>query len=139
MAKNNEKLEELSAEALIFKLIADKVGAYDPTEVFFAQVLPAGPNAGKYSATLGGKKLTPNQLSNLQAEAMLFEKSELWKICTDTLRHGAELKMLRDAKTTEDMYWGKALMHSVGVLEHIVKAIQGTMSEGVAKPFEKAK
>lgn len=135
----SEVLNELEANEILFKLLADKVGSVDPENIFFAKQMDSGPNAGKYSALVGGKKLTPNQLTNLQQEALLLSSMTLWKLFTDTLRHEAELRMLRLAKTERDMDWGKSIMHAVGVLEHIVKAIQATISEDQPKPFQKPK
>lgn len=132
-----KKLEEMDADELIYTLIADKVGAVDPSEIFYAQVIDKGPQSGKYSALLGGKKLTANQLANLQQEALLITNMGLWKIFTNTLRHEAELRMLKLAKNERDMDWGKAIMHAVGVFEHIVKAIQHSLVEEQPKPFKK--
>lgn len=132
-----KKVNDMDADELIFKLISEKVGSVDPEEIFFAKAIDAGPNAGKYSALLGGKKITSNQLTNLQQEALLLSSMEIWKIFTNTLRHEAELRMLRLAKNERDMDWGKAIMHSVGVFEHIVKAIRFTLVEEQPKQMGK--
>lgn len=125
--KKNPK--EMDAQELLFELLADKVGAVNPKDVFYAKEIQTGQNAGKYTALLGGKKLTANQLSQLQQEAGLLENTLIWKLFTTTISHEAELRMFKLAKTTEDMFFGKAILHAVGVMESIVKAIKNTMQE----------
>lgn len=135
--KSKKKLEEFTAEALIYELLADKLGTVDPKEVFFAKSIDAGKDSGKYSALLGGKKITPNQLTSLQQEALLVMNTEWWKLVTNTLRHEAELRMFKMAKTERDMDWGKAILHSIGIIEHITKAIKYSIVEEAPKPFQK--
>ncbi len=120
---------EMEERELIYTLLADKVGSVDPKDVFYAKAIESGKNAGKYTAILGGKKLTQNQLTQLQQEAALIEQTLLWKVFTATLPHEAELRMFKLAKTERDMDWGKAILHSVGVMETIVKAIKNALPE----------
>lgn len=120
---------EMDEHELIYTLLADKVGSVDPKDVFFAKPIESGKNAGKYTALLGGKKMTANQFSQLQQEAGLLENMLIWKIFTNTLPHEAQLRMFRLAKTERDMDWGKAILHSVGVMETIVKAIKNALQE----------
>lgn len=117
-------LEELPERELIYRLLSEKVGSVNPHEVFFAKQLTAGTNVGKWSCTLGGKKLTANQLGNLISEAMMLEKMQLWKVFRETLAHEANLRMFKLAKNERDLDWGKAMLHSISVFETIVKAIQ---------------
>lgn len=114
---------------LIYTLLAEKVGSVDPKDVFYAKPIESGKDAGKYTAILGGKKLTKSQLTQLQQEAGLFEQTLLWKVFTATLPHEAELRMFKLAKSERDMDWGKAILHSVGVMETIVKAIKNALPE----------
>ena len=124
---------EMDERELIYELLADKVGSVDPKDVFFAKEIQSGQNAGKYTATLGGKKLSANQLSQLQQEAGVLEQMLIWKVFTNTLPHEAQLRMFRLAKTERDMDWGKAILHSIGVMETIVKAIKNTLPEDTTK------
>lgn len=124
-----KKPEDMSEQELIFTLLADKVGAVDPKDVFYAKSIDSGQNAGKYTALLGGKKLNKNQLSQLQQEAGLLEQMFIWKVFTETLAHEAHLRMFKLAKTERDMDWGKAILHSVGVMESVVKAIKNALQE----------
>lgn len=109
---------------ILYTLLADKVGAVDPKDVFFAKRIESGKNAGKYTALLGGKKLTPNQLSQLKQEVGLLEKMFWWKMFTATLPHEAELRMFKGMKTLEDSHFGKAILHAVGVAQTINDAIK---------------
>lgn len=120
---------EMDESELIFTLLADKVGSVDPKDVFYTKMIESGKHAGKYSCMLGGKKLTDNQLSALQAEAQMFQETFLWKVFTQTLANEANLRMFKLAKTTDDMMWGKAILHSIGVFEAIVKAVRNPLLE----------
>lgn len=124
-----KKPEDMDIQEILYTLLADKVGSVDPKDVFYAKAIESGPNAGKYTALLGGKKLSPNQLSQLQQEAGLLEQMLIWKLFTQTISHEAELRMFKLSKTTEDMFFGKAILHAVGVMESIVKAIKNTLPE----------
>ncbi len=122
--KKKENLEELDTNALIYRLLSDRVGAVNPHEVFYATEV-----RGKYHCILGGKKLTKNQLGNLQSETMLLEKMELWKVFTQTLAHEANMRMFKQAKTERDLDWGKAILHAISIMETLVKAIQNAQVE----------
>lgn len=124
-----KKPEEMDTQELLYALLADKVGSVDPKDVFYAKAIDSGKNAGKYTALLGGKKLTQNQLSQLQQEAGLLEQMLIWKIFINTLPHEAELRMFKLAKTTEDMFFGKAILHAVGVMQSIVTSIKNVLPE----------
>ncbi len=128
---NKKKIEEMDERELIYTLLSSKIGSVDPKDVFFAKRMDSGPNSGKFSVLLGGKKLTPNQLSNLQQEAMMLDKMQLWTIFTQTLSHEANLRMFKEAKTERDLDWGKAILHAVSIFESIVYAIQNAHMETV--------
>ena len=125
MKKQNNPLDpEMTTEAALYKLLADKVGAVDPNDVFYANEISQGKNVGKWACLIGGKKLTAAEASNLRAEVKMLDKTRIWKLFTETLRHEAQLRMFEKSKTIEDMFFGKALLHSIGVFETIIKAIQ---------------
>ena len=135
MRNKPEILNELEADELIYKLLASKIGSVDPENVFFAKLMDSGPNAGKYSATIGGKKITANQLNNLVQEAMMLERTQIWKLFTETTKHAADNSMFRASKTFEDMHYGKALLHAISLLETIVKSIQHAHVDEAPKPM----
>lgn len=127
--KSKVDFEQMSTNEILFTLLADRIGAVDPKQVFYAEQIDSGPNAGKYICTLGGKKLTPNQTANLQQEVMMLEKTEIWHTFTKTLSHEARLRMFEKSKTNEDMFFGKAILHAIGVFEAIVHSIQYAMRD----------
>lgn len=124
---NKKSPEETDERDILYTLLADMVGAVDPKDVFYAKKIESGQNAGKYTATLGGKKLTANQLSQLQQEVSMLEQTMWWKMFTATLPHEAELRMFKGMKTLEDSHFGKAILHAVGVAQTINEAIKNTL------------
>lgn len=121
--------ETMSRDEILYELLADMVGSVDPHSVFFSKVIEGGKNAGKYGISIGGKRITPVQAKNLQDEVKLLEQTQLWKLFTETLKHEAELRMFSQAKTTEDLFWGKAILHAIGIFESINKAIRNAEIE----------
>lgn len=119
-----KKIQDMDDRELIYTLLADKVGAVDPKDVFFAKRIDSGQKAGQYACLVGGKKLTANQAANLKAEANTLASMQIWKLFTDTLTHEAKLRMFKQAKTERDMDWGKAILHSVGICETILMSVQ---------------
>lgn len=130
-----KKIQEMDERELIYTLLADKVGAVDPKDVFFAKLIDAGKNAGKYSVLLNGKKISSANLANLKAEAHTVESTHLWKIFTQTLAHDANIRMFKQAKTERDLDWGKAVLYSISIMETIVKAIQNAHIDEEPKPL----
>lgn len=118
-----------TAEEALYTLLADKIGSVDPSQVFFAKQIDSGKSAGKYDCLVGGKKVTPAQAANLKQEAQMLATTSLWKVFTETLRHEAQLRMFEKAKTTEDMNWGKAILHAVGIFETIVHSVENAHTE----------
>lgn len=124
--------QEMNRDEILYELLAPMIGTVDPKQVFFAKQIQAGKNAGKYGCTIGGKRISPVQAKNLQDEVKMLEQSELWKVFTETLKHEAELRMFAGAKTTEDMFWGKAILHAIGIFETINKSIRNAEVESVS-------
>ncbi len=114
----------MNRDEILYELLADKVGSVDPKSVFYSKVIDRGQNAGKYGCSVGGKRLTAVQAKNLQDEVKMLEQTQLWKLFTETLKHEAELRMFMNAKTTEDLFWGKAILHAIGIFEAINKSIR---------------
>lgn len=122
-------IQDMDERELIYTLLADKVGSVDPKDVIYVKKVDSGKYAGTYSVMVGGKKVTPTQLANLRAEANTLASMELFRIITQTLPHEAELRMFKLAKNERDMDWGKAILHSVGVIETIIGALQNPLVE----------
>lgn len=121
---SKKQLEQFDTNALLYKLLADRVGAIDPHQVFYANQIQGGKDAGKYVCYLGGKKLTDNQAANLKQEVMIFKKGSLYKLLTETLSHDAKLRMFEKSKTTDDMFFGKAMLYNVSIIDTIIAAIE---------------
>lgn len=127
-----KKPEEMDERYILYTLLADKVGAVDPKDVFYAKKIESGKNAGKYSAILGGKKITRNQASQLVQEALTITQMGIWKVFTETLKHEANLRMFKLAKTERDLDWGKSILHATGVLETIVESLKNLSQDEIA-------
>jgi hypothetical protein len=120
------QLEKMEVSELIYTLLANKIGSVDPKEVFS---IVQNQKTGKNVAFIGKEKISAGELSQLKQEGALIEQMRLWKLITKTLYYEAELKMLRQARNERDMDWGKALMHSVGVLENTIYAVKNSEIE----------
>lgn len=121
--------QTMDRDEILYELLADKVGSVDPKQVFYSKVIDRGQNAGKYACMVGGKRLTPVQAKNLQDEVKMLEQTQLWKVFTETLKHEAHLRMFTNAKTTEDMFWGKAILHAISIFESINKSVRSAEIE----------
>lgn len=119
-----KKPQEMTRDEILYELLSDMVGSVDPKSIFFAKRIEAGKDAGKYGITIGGKRITPVQAKNLQDEVKMLEQTQLWKLLTETLIHEANLTMFQKAKTTDDLFWGKAILHAVGILKTITTAVR---------------
>lgn len=124
-----KKPQEMTRDEILYELLAEMVGSVDPHSIFYSSPITQGQNAGKYACKVGGKRITPVQLKNLQDEVKMLEQTMLWKLFTETLRHEAQLRMFTNAKTTEDMFWGKAILHAIGIFETVNKAIKNAEVE----------
>lgn len=101
-------------EALMNALIT-KVGPVDMGLVIGHVV--AG---NKYVIQLDGKRVEDNEALALKKEVEMIEQTRVWKVFIETLRYQAQRRMFIEAVTTEDMNWGKAILHAIGVFENIV-------------------
>lgn len=120
-----KKLEELNEQEILQKLLADKVKSIDPNYVFSGIM----GQDGSITYKLAGKKLNTNQVSLLRNEAQMFQKTQLWKIFTETLRNQAHLKLFEKMNSLEDSHFGKALLQSITVFETIMDNIQKVQIE----------
>lgn len=102
-------------EAQIVAALISKIGPVDMEKVIGK--VDAG---GKFLIQLNGKRASDNEALALKKEAEMIEQTGLWKVLTETLRYQAQLRLFTEARTVEDMNWGKALLHSIGVLENLI-------------------
>ena len=124
-----KKPTEMNRDEILYELLAEMVGSVDPHSVFYSKVIDRGQNAGKYACLAGGKRISPVQVKNLQDEVKMLEQTQLWKLFTETLKHEAEMRMFTNAKTTEDLFWGKAILHAIGILKSICTSIRNAEVE----------
>ena len=119
-----KKPEEMGRDEILIELLSDMVGSVNPHQVFYAKRIERGKNAGKWGCLVGGKPINQIQAKNLQDEVKMLEQTELWKLFTETLKHEAEMRMFTRSKTTEDMFWGKAILHAISIFQSINESIK---------------
>jgi len=120
MAKRKNKLEEMSESELLYMLIADKLNTVDPNNIFYTDKKQKADGTWYYIFTLAGKNLTDNQVRNLNNEARALKSMELYKIITTTLANDAKKTMFEKAVDFDGMKAGKAMLHTISVIETIV-------------------
>lgn len=82
---------------------------------------------GKYLIQLNGKRAEDNEALALKKEVEMIEQTRAWKVFTETLRYQAQRRMFIEAVTPEDMNWGKAVLHAIGVFENIVSTCKNPL------------
>lgn len=109
-------------EAQLVATLISKLGPVDMEKVIGK--VDAG---GKFLIQLNNKRASDNEALALKKEAEMIEQTGLWKVFTETLRYQAQLRLFTEAKTIEDMNWGKALLHSIGVLENVIESCKNPL------------
>lgn len=69
---------------------------------------------------VGGKELSTAQTSQLKAEAKALKQFFLWSLLQDSAKKQAYLSMFENAKTIDDIKWGKALLYAGSINKSIV-------------------
>lgn len=72
---------------------------------------------------LDGEVANDTEINNLMSEAKWLLTTRLYKVLTATLKKQAQQKMFNESKSWEDMIAGKMMLHSVGVIENIIKIL----------------
>lgn len=72
---------------------------------------------------IGSKKLSADEVETLKAEADVLRDSFLWKLMTNEVKYLAGLTMLDKAKLPEDMYFGKAMVYSIEMLNRFLERL----------------
>jgi hypothetical protein len=70
--------------------------------------------------TLGGEKLTENELRGLKEEAGYIKRTRLWSVLTNTLQDQAHTVMFQKSKNWEDMVTGKTMLYNIDIQEKII-------------------
>lgn len=108
-------------DALMNALIT-KIGPVD-MELVIGHVAAGG----KYLIQLNGRRAEDNEALALKKEVEMIEQTRVWKVFTETLRYQAQRRMFVEAVTPEDMNWGKAVLHAIGVFENIVSTCKNPL------------
>ena len=72
---------------------------------------------------LAGKPLTDLEKEQLTAEADYFTRSNLWRIMQETVKAEAVKTGIEKSKTWEETLSAKMMLHSLGLLDSIIKKI----------------
>lgn len=78
---------------------------------------------GKPVLLLAGKPLTDLEKEQLTAEADYFTRSNLWRIMQETVKAEAVKTGIEKSKTWEETLSAKMMLHSLGLLDSIIKKI----------------
>lgn len=70
---------------------------------------------------LGGKRITDNELRQLQAESKALRGFRLWSIMTSSVRHIAQDKLFNRALTFDEVMAGKLMLFNLDTIESIAK------------------
>jgi len=71
-------------------------------------------------ATLGGEKITDNELRGLKEEAGYIQRTRLWSVLTNTLQDQAHTVMFTKSKSWEDMVTGKTMLYNIDIQQKII-------------------
>jgi len=74
--------------------------------------------------SIGGEKLTQQDLTNLQSEIKSLKQFRIWRILQETLRHKAVEKSITQSENWEQVLSGKMMLHSLGVMKSIVHVLE---------------
>ncbi len=64
-----------------------------------------------------GQPITPEFAKELSAEAQMIMNTNLWKMLTDEMVYEAQQIMFERASSTDDMFFGKAIIWSIDVMK----------------------
>lgn len=73
---------------------------------------------------LGKEQITDGEYLTLLEEAKFLEKTRLWSILTNSLAEQAKLRMFEQAKTSEDLYFGKAMLYCIDTQKKLIDRIK---------------
>jgi hypothetical protein len=72
---------------------------------------------------LGGDQLADVETLQLIQDVKALEKTRLWTIYQEYLAHQAQEYMFIKGKTTDDLFFGKAILYSLSLLRELNKTI----------------
>lgn len=77
----------------------------------------------KGNILLGGKRITDNELRQLQAEIKALEGFRVWSLMTNSLRLIAQDKILNKSTNFDDVMAGKLMLLNLDTIESIARII----------------
>lgn len=77
-------------------------------------------NTGWY---LKGRKLTPEEVTQLKEEAHSFKDSVLWSVMLNEIRYLANLRMFEQAIVPENTVFGRAMLYNIEILEKFINRV----------------
>jgi hypothetical protein len=77
---------------------------------------------GKYFF-IGDDRLPDHYLNQLEEEAKAIQVTDLWKYLLKDAKYQANKQIYVKSRTEEDIYWGKALLWAIDILETKVKEL----------------
>lgn len=87
--------------------------------ILLSDVLKVDEKTGQM--TIGGEKISDNELRSLKEEAGFIQRCRLWSIMTSTLKHQAHLSMFEKSKSFDDMVIGKTMLYNIDVQEKFLE------------------
>ena len=78
--------------------------------------------AGQY-VIVGGKRLAPQDIANLKAEAEAIRNTKVWKILHENVERDAKQRIFEKAVSIHDLNFGKAILYTTDLQDRILDAI----------------
>lgn len=114
------KLEELDESELLYELLWKKHNAIDKGKVISSETL----QDGSFLVKIGGKKMTQNEINNLQSEAKMIEGTRMWGLLLETATAAAEDSIFKQSKVIEDVHYGKAVLLAISIFKNAISVVQ---------------
>ncbi len=73
---------------------------------------------------LGGRKMSDNELRQLQAEVKALEGFRVWSIMTNSVRYIAQDKIFNKSLNFEEVMAGKMMLFNLDTIESIARKIK---------------
>ena len=108
--------------SLIRKLIGNKLVSY-------LYCVPDSSKILKYRKSsqilyLNGEQISDIETNSLIQEARFIEKTKLWEIMQNNLVEAARKTMFDKAKTTDDLFFGKAILYCLDIEKNIIETVK---------------
>jgi len=75
------------------------------------------------SVVLFGEKLNREEIQSLSRFAQSLQDSRLWHALTQKIREKANKQMYEKSTSTEDLFFGKAMLYNLDVIEKFIERL----------------